>query len=184
MSRLTVYPEDSAAVSLVDTSERGAIATALRAIQVRFENWEARSPLSADLDDQAILAVYQSHIERLKKEGGYRSVDVLRLLPDNPNREELRRKFLDEHTHSEDEVRFFVEGEGVFYLRSAGKVYVILCEQGDLLSVPAGTRHWFDMGPAPRFTAIRLFTTPNGWVAQFTGDRIAQRFPRFERVHA
>ena len=183
MSRLTVYPEHSAAAPLVDTSERGEIEAALQAIRVRFENWEARYPLSADSDDKAVLAAYQSDIERLKEEGDYCSVDVLRLLPDNPNREELRRKFLDEHTHSEDEVRFFVEGEGVFYLRAAGKVYVILCEQGDLLSVPAGTRHWFDMGPAPRFTAIRLFTTPKGWVAQFTGDRIAQRFPLFERVH-
>jgi 1,2-dihydroxy-3-keto-5-methylthiopentene dioxygenase len=54
-----------------------------------------------------------------------------------------------------------------------------LCERGDLISVPAGTRHWFDMGPAPRFTAIRLFTTPAGWVANFTGEPIARGFPSF-----
>jgi 1,2-dihydroxy-3-keto-5-methylthiopentene dioxygenase len=45
--------------------------------------------------------------------------------------------------------------------------------------VPAGTRHWFDMGPAPRFTAIRLFTTPAGWVANFTGTPIARNFPSY-----
>jgi 1,2-dihydroxy-3-keto-5-methylthiopentene dioxygenase len=100
-------------------------------------------------------------------------------LPTNPNRKELRSKFLDEHTHEEDEVRFFVEGAGVFYLHAAGKVHMTLCERGDLLSVPAGTRHWFDMGPEPYFTAIRLFTTPAGWVAKFTGERIARQFPSY-----
>ncbi len=56
----------------------------------------------------------------------------------------------------------------------------MLCEEGDLISVPAGTRHWFDMGPNPRFTAIRLFTNADGWIANFTGDTIADRFPRHE----
>jgi 1,2-dihydroxy-3-keto-5-methylthiopentene dioxygenase len=56
----------------------------------------------------------------------------------------------------------------------------VICEQGDLISVPDGTTHWFDMGPRPHFTAIRLFTNPEGWVANFTGSDIASRFPRFE----
>ena len=76
-------------------------------------------------------------------------------------------------------MRFFVEGAGMFYLRAAGKVHMTLCERGDLISVPAGTRHWFDMGPSPRFTAIRLFTTPEGWVANFTGTPIARSFPSY-----
>jgi 1,2-dihydroxy-3-keto-5-methylthiopentene dioxygenase len=68
----------------------------------------------------------------------------------------------------------------MFYLRVDGKVYMTQCEGNDLIGVPAGTRHWFDMGPAPNFTAIRLFTTPDGWVARFTGDSIAARFPAFD----
>ena len=51
---------------------------------------------------------------------------------------------------------------------------------GDLVRVPAGMPHWFDMGPRPRFTAIRLFTNPEGWVAHYTGSDIARRFPRHE----
>ena len=80
----------------------------------------------------------------------------------------------------EDEVRFFVEGSGMFYLHANEKVHMLLCEAGDMISVPAGLKHWFDMGPQPRFAAIRLFTTPEGWVAKFTGDAIAQSFPRYE----
>jgi 1,2-dihydroxy-3-keto-5-methylthiopentene dioxygenase len=40
------------------------------------------------------------------------------------------------------------------------------------------------MGAAPRFTVIRLFVNPDGWVASFTGDPIAARFPRHEPVAA
>ncbi len=94
-----------------------------------------------------------------------------------PDTTTLRAKFLDEHTHAEDEVRFFVEGSGAFYLHSQSKVYQVICETNDLLSVPAKTKHWFDMGDKPSFTAIRLFTDPKGWVAKFTGDPIARGFP-------
>ena len=184
MSRLTIYPDESAVRPLLDTTDGAQIAAALEPIGVRFERWSASRELAADVDDAAVMEAYRGDIERLKSECGYQSVDVLRCLPDNPNRETLRRKFLDEHTHDEDEVRFFVEGAGMFYLRAAGKVHMTLCERGDLISVPAGTRHWFDMGPEPCFTVIRLFTTPAGWVARFTGDRIAQRFPAYERLYA
>jgi 1,2-dihydroxy-3-keto-5-methylthiopentene dioxygenase len=184
MSRLTVYPDDSAARPELDTTDVREIAMALSAISVQFERWRAAREFSNTVDDQTVMEAYRADIERLQAEFGYQSVDVVRCLPDNPQRQELRRKFLEEHTHEDDEVRFFVEGSGIFYLRAAGKVYVTLCERGDLISVPAGTRHWFDMGPAPLFTAIRLFMTPQGWVANFTGDPIARRFPSFENLTA
>ena len=74
-----------------------------------------------------------------------------------------------------------MEGEGIFYLRTGGKLYMTLCSRGDLISVPAGVKHWFDMGPEPDFTCIRFFQTPEGWVAEFTGDDIAEKFPKFEK---
>ena len=184
MSRLTIYPDDSAARPLLDTSDGEQIAAALRPIQVRFERWSASRELPKQIDDAAVMEAYRGDIERLKTECGYQSVDVLRCLPDNPKRDELRRKFLDEHTHDDDEVRFFVEGAAMFYLHADARVHMVLCERNDLISVPAGMRHWFDMGPEPYFTVIRLFTTPEGWVARFTGDPIAARFPAFVRQAA
>jgi 1,2-dihydroxy-3-keto-5-methylthiopentene dioxygenase len=77
-------------------------------------------------------------------------------------------------------VRFFVEGQGLFSIHKEGRVFSVLCEKGDLIAVPDGTPHWFDMGPQPRFTAIRLFTNTEGWVARPTQSDIASRFPRFE----
>jgi 1,2-dihydroxy-3-keto-5-methylthiopentene dioxygenase len=180
MSRLTVYPEDSASRADLDTADARQIETALRSIGVRFERWQAARALSAGDGDGEVLSAYQAEIDQLKQERAYQSVDVVRLLPDNPKKAELRGKFLEEHIHDDDEVRFFVEGSGMFYLHASGKVHLMLCERDDLISVPAGMRHWFDMGPAPRFTAVRLFTTPDGWVARFTGDPIARRFPSYE----
>jgi 1,2-dihydroxy-3-keto-5-methylthiopentene dioxygenase len=92
----------------------------------------------------------------------------------------MRGKFLNEHFHKEDEVRFFVAGSGLFTLHVGKRVYEIRCEQGDLISVPYGTAHWFDMGPNPSFVAIRFFKKSDGWVGHFTGTDIAERFPRYE----
>ena len=129
-----------------------------------------------------MLAAYKTEVARLSAEAGYQTIDVIRITPDNPKKDELRTKFIDEHTHDEDEVRFFVEGSGAFYLHLADKVYQVVCTRDDLLSVPAGTQHWFDMGPEPYFTAIRLFISPDGWVAKFTGDKISSSIPRFDRA--
>jgi 1,2-dihydroxy-3-keto-5-methylthiopentene dioxygenase len=87
-------------------------------------------------------------IERLKRENAYQSVDVARCLPDNP---QMRAKFLNEHTHDDDEVRPLVEGAAMFYLRVDGKVYMTRCERNDLIGVAAGTRHWFDRGRQPDY---------------------------------
>ena len=179
-STLRVYDENDPSTPLVDTTDRGQIAKLLGAHNILFEQWEANAPLSADADQDAILAAYADDVARLKRDYGYTTVDVIRVGPKTENVPALRQKFLNEHTHSEDEVRFFVEGSASFYLRTGGKVHQMICTRGDLLSVPANTTHWFDMGPTPEFAAIRLFINPEGWVANFTGDAIASRFPKYE----
>lgn len=179
-STLRVYDDANPATPLVDTTDRAEIAKILGAAGVVFEQWSAGAPLDASSDQEAILKAYARDIARLKERYGYTTVDVVRVGATTPNLPAMREKFLSEHTHSEDEVRFFVEGAAAFYLRVRGKVYQTICTRGDLISVPAGTTHWFDMGPAPEFAAIRLFVNPEGWVAQYTGDPIAARFPKFE----
>jgi len=154
------------------------IARELGSVGVRFERWDASKPVVPGASQDEVIAAYYSDIERLKSEKGYQAVDVISLTPDHPDRAALRQKFLNEHTHSEDEVRFFVAGRGLFTLHIGQNIYEVLCESGDLIGVPDNTRHWFDMSEQPYFVAIRLFTNKEGWVANFTGDEIAQRFPR------
>jgi 1,2-dihydroxy-3-keto-5-methylthiopentene dioxygenase len=174
-SRLTVW-EAASGREILRTEDPTAIAQALAPIGVRFERWEGVAvPEGADND--AILAAYRPWLDKLMGETGAGSADVVSLTPDHPQAAAMREKFLNEHTHSEDEVRFFVRGSGDFVLHVDGKVWDAHCVQGDLLSVPAGTRHWFDAGEKPYFTALRVFTDPAGWVAEFTGTDMARRFP-------
>lgn len=180
MSHLTVYNEDQPATAIVDTSDAARITRELASAGVRFERWHTAHDLAEDADNDSIIAAYRDEIDRLMAERGYQTFDVVSMHPQHPDKDTFRRKFLDEHTHAEDEVRFFVRGQGLFVIHANNRIYSMLCEKDDLISVPADTRHWFDMGPNPSFTAIRLFNNPQGWVAKFTGDRIAARFPMLE----
>ena len=180
MSRIRIFQDDDPSTPLVETREHAAIAAELARIGVRFERWEANAPVAPGASQEAVIAAYRADIDRLMAEGGYQAVDVISLTPDHPQKDALRQKFLDEHTHSEDEVRFFVAGSGLFTLHVGDKVYEVECVKDDLIAVPDGTTHWFDMGPEPRFVAIRFFEQPDGWIGHFTGTDIAQKFPRYD----
>lgn len=179
MTTLTIYPDKDPANPVLVTSDPAEIAAEMNKVGVLFERWKAGAELAANATPEDILAAYKAEVDRLSAAEGYQTIDVMRITPDNPNKQAIRTKFLDEHTHDEDEVRFFVEGSGAFYLHLGDKVYRVVCTRDDLLSVPAGTLHWFDMGPEPNFTCIRLFISPDGWVANFTGDKIASTIPAF-----
>jgi 1,2-dihydroxy-3-keto-5-methylthiopentene dioxygenase len=183
MSRLAIYDEAGNRRSDIIT-DQAAISDTLAALGVRFERWQADAPLSAEAGQDEVLKAYSDDVKRLTDEYGFQSADVVSLRPDNPHKAEFRQKFLAEHTHSDFEVRFFVDGSGLFYLHIGDKVYLVLCEQGDLISVPADTSHWFDMGENPDFTCIRLFVIPDGWVGEFTASDIAARFPSYDQFVA
>lgn len=179
MTTITVFDLAKGFAPVSQLTDTRDITKALIPFDVRFERWQATRDLAPGAGQDEVLEAYAADVERLKKIGGYQSADVVRMRPDHPDREAMRQKFLSEHTHADDEVRFFVEGAGAFYLRNKEQVLQVVCTAGDLLSVPKHTRHWFDMGPKPLFAAIRLFTTPEGWVAEFTGDKIADNIPKY-----
>jgi 1,2-dihydroxy-3-keto-5-methylthiopentene dioxygenase len=180
MSNLRVFEAAAPQQPVLDTSEATTIARELGKIGVRFERWNAAKAVASGASQDDVLAAYRGDVDRLMREGGYMTADVISLTKDHPDKLALRQKFLNEHTHSEDEIRFFVDGQGLFYLHAGDRVYGALCTKGDLISVPAGTTHWFDMGPNPHLACIRIFTNPEGWVAQFTGSDIGGRFPMLE----
>ena len=180
MSDLQVFDATGEAAQLpkLTTNDPAVIAAELAKRGIGFERWPTRAEFPAGAGPDAVLAAYAQEIQAVQARGSYPTVDAIRMTPDHPDREALRQKFLSEHTHAEDEVRFFVEGRGLFCLHLGEEVLQVLCEADDWISVPAGTKHWFDMGAEPSFCAIRFFDNPEGWVAQFSGDPIADRFPR------
>lgn len=187
MSRLLVAPVERPRAPSLDTTDPERITSWLDGQGVCFERWTTSVPLPPDATQDHVLAAYHATLARVQRRGSYPSVDVVRMHPsDEPGWPEraraAREKFLEEHTHAEDEIRFFVDGAGSFYLRFDDRVAMVRCERGDLLMVPAGTRHWFDMGARPSFCAIRFFGTPDGWKAAFTGDPIARSFPTFDEL--
>jgi 1,2-dihydroxy-3-keto-5-methylthiopentene dioxygenase len=179
MSKLTIY--DTKGTKVAPTTQVfNNIASALDKLGVQFERWHATKPLTVDANQDEVLGAYKDSVARLNKQYGFRSVDVVSLGPDHPKKDEMRQKFLSEHAHADFEVRFFVDGSGLFYLHVDDQVYLVLCEKGDLISVPANVTHWFDMGKNPNFKCIRFFTTENGWEAAFTGSEIAKQFPSYD----
>jgi 1,2-dihydroxy-3-keto-5-methylthiopentene dioxygenase len=177
MSQLIIFDDLRPEQPVISTRDPESIALELAAIGVQFERWE--SPVAIGPDDAAeiILEAYKPYLDGLMGSSGAGSADVIKLTPDNPNAPALREKFLAEHIHTEDEIRFFVHGGGHFVLHVNGRIYDAFCEAGDLISVPAHTKHWFDAGEQPLFTALRVFTDTSGWVPHYTGDAISERFP-------
>ena len=143
MSVLAVYDENGAFQERI--SDFPILSSRLKTIGIIFQRWNTERTLNEGASQEEILNAYRKSVNLLMAHYDFKSADVVSIVPDQPNRAELRRKFLDEHTHSDFEVRFFVDGRGLFFIHANARVYGVLCEQGDLISVPAHTRHWFDM---------------------------------------
>ncbi len=190
MTLLISWPDTDPGTEVLRTADPERIADALGELGIRYEQWDVRDDVPPTAAPDEVLAAYAAEVDKLTAEEAFATVDVVALHPsDDPEypvkAKGAREKFLQEHRHDDDdEVRFFVAGSGIFYLHINDKVHAVLCEAGDLLGVPKGTTHWFDMGTRPAFTAIRFFHEEDGWIANFTGSDIATRFADFDTIAA
>lgn len=143
-----------------------------------FDQWSCDVVFDDTASQEEILAAYQKDLKPFMEEGGYETADVISINQLTENYEAIRNKFLAEHTHSEDEIRFFVDGQGYFWFHlENGEIFNLLCEKGDLISVPAGTKHWFDAGETNPFVkAIRIFIDMSGWVPHYTGSEVEKNY--------
>lgn len=148
---------------------------------VFFDQWTCDVVFDDRATQEEILVAYEKDLKPFMDKGGYLTADVISINKLTENYEAIRAKFLAEHTHSEDEIRFFVDGQGLFWFNLENEpVFNLLCEKGDLISVPAGTKHWFDAGENDPFVkAIRIFIDMSGWVPHYTESGVEQRFSDF-----
>lgn len=182
---LQTMPDHDPGTVLLRTRDRAAIVRALRPHGVTLRSWPLLGAVTADSDPAELLLRYRERIADLCAAEGLPLVDVARVHSEDANPGaglRARAAFRREHRHSEDEVRFFAHGTGCFYLHLDGLVLALVCVAGDLLSIPAGTRHWFDMGARPDFAAIRFFEREDGWVGDFTGDPVSARMPSLDQL--
>ncbi|CAM02879.1 acireductone dioxygenase apoprotein [Saccharopolyspora erythraea NRRL 2338] len=188
MSLLTVWPDTDAGTVELRTEDPQEITDVLKQFGVSFSRWELRE-LPERPSSEEVLEAYRAEVDEVIEREGYIKVDAAVMAPSQDPQwpaqaKAAREKFLSEHTHDDDEDRFFARGAGVFYLHIGDRVYAMLCEAGDLLSVPANTTHWFDMGTEPDFVAIRFFHDDDGWVGAFLNTDTAEKFPTFDELMA
>ena len=157
--------------------DAAAIAGFLSQHGIDYERWTSGSDAAVNLSADAILAAHAGKIDELKARGGYVVADVIDVKPDTPGLDGMLARFNSEHWHDEDEVRFIVEGRGLFHIHPAhGPVFAIEVEAGDLIRVPRGTHHWFDLCADRRIRAIRLFQDPSGWTPHYTQSGVDRGF--------
>jgi len=171
MALVTILDEDTT------ITERDAIAAYLNRNGIDYEHWAPARQVAPDAPPEEILRAYAKEIDELKAKGGYVTADVIDVSPETPGLEAMLRKFSSEHWHDEDEVRFIIAGHGLFHIHTkAGPVIAIEVEAGDLIRVPRGTWHWFNLCADRRIRAIRLFQDTAGWTPIYTESGVDQGF--------
>lgn len=174
MSSLFVYHQSCPDVPHKVLNHLEDIAATFAEQGVSLTRVQVATPIAPGASAQEVAVAFKAQIDTL--EAGQAALEVISVGNDHPQKAELRAGYLQEQFHDADEVRFIVAGRGLFSLHLGDYVYALLCERNDVISVPAGTRHWFDLGENPYLLAIRLFSQAGGEVAQVTGDDIASRF--------
>ncbi|MEY4350228.1 MAG: hypothetical protein RL078_275 [Bacteroidota bacterium] len=166
----------------LELRDPAGIRSFLNNLGVYFDQWHCAIEFSDDATQEEILAAYANDLDPFMQQGGYHTADVISIHAGTPNYDAIRAKFLAEHIHTEDEIRFFVDGQGLFWFNIEGhEIFNVLCERGDLISVPMGTKHWFDAGAANPFVkAIRIFTDMSGWTPHYTEAGTEQAFIEFK----
>jgi 1,2-dihydroxy-3-keto-5-methylthiopentene dioxygenase len=151
--------------------KREEISAFLAPFGIYHERWPLEERVNPDAAPEEILAAYKPEIDVLKSQGGYVTADVINVTPQTAGLEAMLDRFRKEHTHSEDEVRFILKGRGIFFIDPPNaSVFGIQVEAGDLINVPLGTRHWFDLCEEKTIRAIRLFQDKAGWTPHYVED--------------
>lgn len=155
----------------------GQIKSILNSHKILIEQWQANTKLDDDADQETILAAYSHELKPFMEKYGFETADVINVNPSTPNLQAIREKFMKEHRHSDDEIRFFVDGEGIFWFHlDNDEVIAVTCTAGDFMSVPKNFRHWFDLHPNYFVKAIRIFSNMEGWVPLYTNSNVDQKY--------
>lgn len=153
------------------------IAEFLKPFGIWYERWQVAGRLPSDASDADILNEYAPEIQQVKERGGFVTADVINVRPDTPNLDAMLQKFNKEHTHSEAEVRFTVEGRGVFHLHpDNGPVFAVTVESGDMINVPCGMKHWFNLCDDRKIRCIRFFEDPAGWTPHYVDAAVHEKY--------
>ena len=169
-----------AVVTLVDEgktfTDEALIRQCLHGFGIDYERWTPSHDIPADASADEVLKAYAKEIDALKARGGYVTADVIDVTPETPGLDAMLAKFDREHWHDEDEVRFVISGHGLFHIHGDSGVAAIEVGPGDLIRVPRGTKHWFNLCGDRRIRAIRLFQDVSGWSPLYTESEVDRNY--------
>ena len=179
MPTLSVYQQSAPQLPNKVLTHVEDIANTLAAVGVRFAHWPAPIAHSIDSAAEELLAAYQTQIAQLLNETGLAVVDVVSFFAHTPQAE-LRTALLQERSHTSAQLYWCVAGRGLWALHIGEQVFEVLCTRGDLIVLPAASKHWLDIGELADFVAIHLCASADALLAPVTGEPISERFSRLE----
>lgn len=162
-----------------ETRDFGEIQQELADLNIQLKIWpvgnhpELKSLLSKDRlidnEKEQVLYLLNHYFEELQNSAGYRDRDLIVLHSETPQLDEMLAKFDRCHTHDDDEVRYIVDGEGVFgFIKPDGSQISLQIQAGEYINVPKNTEHWFVLTNKKRIKAVRYFTSTDGWTPIYT----------------
>lgn len=185
MSKLAFYTQFNLQKPYKVSEDACQFSGDLAEVGVRIEKWPTLAHLpSAPILEEDILKIYAKEISRVKSEYSYTQVDLATMKPNDAFAISVRGRYLSEHTHEEDEVRFFLAGKVLIYLNINQKIHILECSRGDFVIIPAGVKHWMDIGPKPDFSVIRWFNSKKAFINNFTASFAAEATPRWETIYS
>ncbi len=185
MSQLALYSQFNLQTPYKVSSDFESQSAKLAEGGIVFEQIPLMATLpKAQLGKDQLLKVYEQLVDDVKRQHNFLYADVARFERGNSLSITLRGKYLSEHTHTEHEARFLIEGRVLIYIHVNEQVHILECGPGDFILIPKAVKHWMDIGPDPAFTSIRWFNSPQGLENCFTGSFVAESTPRWETIYA
>lgn len=180
MSCLSVYHETSPELPNKVLTHFEDIAATLAEHGVHLERRPTAQSVLPGASVESIAVACNEQISELSKAFGYGSTEIISLNRDHAQKAEQRGRFLDERRHAAAEGWYVAGGRGLLNVHVSQQVFSLLCEKGDVITLPGATRYWLDVGVEPHIVLIRLYNEAEGGQADFTDKDIAGRFPRLD----
>ena len=132
MSKLAFYTQFNLQKPYKVSDDVSLLSEELAEVGVCFEQWPVMAHLpGTEILENDVFNIYRNEITRVKHSFGYSQVDLATMKPQDAFAVSVRGRYLSEHTHEEDEVRFFLAGKILVYLNINHNIHILECTRGD-----------------------------------------------------
>uniref|UniRef100_A0A0D9VPV2 Acireductone dioxygenase n=1 Tax=Leersia perrieri TaxID=77586 RepID=A0A0D9VPV2_9ORYZ len=105
------------------------------------------------------------NLKKIREARGYSYMDICDVCPEKlPNYEVKIKNFFEEHLHTDEEIRYCLEGSGYFDVRDQNDQWIrVAVKKGGMIVLPAGMYHRFTLDSDNYIKAMRLFVGEPVW---------------------